>query len=725
MNGRKLSQEQKDRVYELTLLGKRPGEIAEELKVHPLRVSGVVRGFVAQGRIPASGISTDTQAPENAPPPAPLPPPLPPIVPPMVAVAPPPVATPAVVPPSASTPSAAPLAVPPPHNPAGTLGADQRWAQSSSGEGGNYQLPTQTVTFAIYRITPRGEGLEGLVGSQNTSPTDEEIGRAYGFGTYRVVRQIPGRVPEHREVSVSVAFGKTRNPIAAGVRGPLGVPLSPYVAGGPWGRAGSPASDENPDDQRPPGFRRPMYDFDRPQEPGRPQSGDASVAVTLVDKLTGLQEKTLDRMDKQSERGPDTVIKAFYDQQQVVQQQLAREERAREEERRRADDERRRQFEKEQDDRHRRDMDRLKEERQTLLDLENAKINLIKEESRAREALLKQEMTEARAAAKEATAAAENRIAAMTESLETRLSEERESRQREYDLRERALSNEHSLRIDMLKLREETLKTKNADDLAGMLGKLVDGVKDTVAQIVKLKQFETASPEDRAALMAHQGQPDAALPSAGSPTPVSIEPASAPAAPKPAESASASRIPSAINVTQIIRESMKSPVVQLIFSEWASALQAEGDPSMFANTFMEWMKDESPGGTEARKACATFAQIMDIRDWAAMKALVVPALPENLKAAFDLPNAPGFYNTFKLLVCELVRDFFRAYLEQKQADIRARQAAQQPPVVKPAGKNGNGDPAPIESDIKISESSEAAESQVEEEKASEVAADTA
>jgi hypothetical protein len=256
-----------------------------------------------------------------------------------------------------------------------------------------------------------------------------------------------------------------------------------------------------------------------------------------------------------------------------------------------------------------------------------------------------------------------------------------------------------------------------------MLGKLVDGVKGTISEIVQLKKFETASPEDRVALMAQQqAQPDATGQSSLVPEP-SAAAAMPAASPKPAEAApTASGIPSALNVEQLMRESMRSPVAQLIFSEWARALRANGDPSMFANTFMEWMKDESPSGAEARKGCSMFAQIMDIRDWSEMKALIVQALPADFRSAFDLPNAEGFYNAFKLLVCELVKDFFRAYLDQKRAEILARQNAQQP--VKPAGGNGSKPAAAAsEPEVRISEP-EAPEVQ-EEEKPSEAVVDPA
>jgi hypothetical protein len=229
--------------------------------------------------------------------------------------------------------------------------------------------------------------------------------------------------------------------------------------------------------------------------------------------------------------------------------------------------------------------------------------------------------------------------------------------------------------------------------------------------VVELKKFEMTAPEDRAAVMAAGGGniheiPPGALtmpsPPAHLSAPATAQPSRAPApargaqgTPSPANG-SQSPMGNGGGAEQAIQEGLKSSIAQHILNEWALALQSGRDPALFVNTFMEWMKDETPAGAEGRKGCAAFAQLMDVRDWPAMKKLIAPSIPTESRKFFDLASADEFYNAFRVMVCESVRDYWRVYLVEKQRMMQERAAAhaaaQQPaapveapePAVEPA-----------------------------------------
>jgi len=687
-SGKKLTKEQKAQVGERNMRGQSPGDIAREMGLDPMRVSGTVRALINAGHLPPNsggGSSSNIGSP------------------------------------AMNTPFGTPVPVPPQIQSDGYA-----WSQMPTGQGG-FAHPSQVVKYVVERYAPQNEG---MVGWSATPPSDDEVAQKYGQGSYRISKQVPGKLPESRELTVSAAFGRPRYPnqqqqFDAPVAGRPPVPgPRPWAAQAPGFRD---EGSEDPGQQRPPfsrQFRYPGYGFeDRDRDRDRALSDfarqasgtESSIAVAVVDKLSNLQEKTLQRMEAQSARGPDTFVRDFYKEQTEYQHRISEEERRkteakqeeerkREEQRRRDDEERWRRWQSEADERHRRDMERIKEERQTLLDLEAKKLDLIREESKAREGTLRKEIESYSKRVEEVQAQSEARIEEMQESLKEDLGRGRSTLEREFEIREKALDNEHGLRQEMIKLREEMIKTQGQDDMTRMLGQLVDGVKETVGKVVELKKFEMASPEDRAAAIAHGGGNIHEVPAAAQAslpaTPVGSR--SAPAAPKPqAARAAAGAAPGGNGATpgggaeQAIQEGLKSPIAQHILSEWGLALQNGKDPALFVNSFMEWMKDETPAGAEGRKACAAFAQLMDNRDWLAMKRLIAPSIPADAKKSFDGDGADRFYNAFRVMVCESVRDYWQMYLAEKQrmmqerstAQHAAAEAAQAPAPVLPAAED--------------------------------------
>ncbi len=166
--GRKLTKEQKAQVLQMALQAVSVGEIARQMDVDVLRVSGTIRSAKNTGALP----------PDPAPD-----------------------ARLSVVPPAA--PSPAPAAAPP------ALSGNGGHAWSRRNPGGDFSHPAQTVKYLIERLAPQNDG---LVGSHASSLSDDEVGRQYGHGSYRISKQIPGRIPEYRELDISRAFGEPRWP---------------------------------------------------------------------------------------------------------------------------------------------------------------------------------------------------------------------------------------------------------------------------------------------------------------------------------------------------------------------------------------------------------------------------------------------------------------------------------------------------------------------------------
>jgi len=101
---------------------------------------------------------------------------------------------------------------------------------------------------------------------------------------------------------------------------------------------------------------------------------------------------------------------------------------------------------------------------------------------------------------------------------------------------------------------------------------------------------------------------------------------------------------------------------------------------------MELMRDD--GTVEAlkiRKACSYFVDEMSTKTWAEMYDFLKPAIPQNFHATFEAPHAEVFYNQFKMMVVESVRDYWRMYFAQKQAEVEAtKQGGQGAPPAAPA-----------------------------------------
>lgn len=681
----KLTPEQREQIVTLAGQGMSPKEIGEKLNINALRVSGSISYAVRQGQLPGSAAGTRR--------PAPKPPPAGPFT-----------MTKAPQSEASMNPSSAPA--PLPAMPASSAPDEQGWRQAGQGAGYGFTHPTQALEFKLERVEPR----DGTLEVTPNEPDDDEIGKRFGSGTYRLWRREGTKLPVFRDIIISSNYGEPRYPNRR--PDPQGRPQNRFLSG-----RSEPADD---DDRLPPRpFYRPQMDV-RAYQPDNRQMAEVanrgltaqeSIAVTAVNKLAEINEKQMDRMEKERDRDrePQSVVTDFLKEQQAAADKRADEERKRRDEERKAERAEYDRREQEREAQHKRDMERIKiendariaqerEARNSIMELEKQRLALMREEAKIREDALKGELERIRLEAKEERATflaqlketkeeTEEQIEAVQTSVKAELDKEREGLKREHELKEKSLENEQKLKEDMLKLREEIVKNQQGEDISKVLAKLVEGIERTVKEVVDLKKIEAVSSEERLAKVGQQGgapgAPAAPANVTQAPGVVQKTPEQQPAAmqgqktgnghPQQQGQPDVQGAPGQEPTPEmVVRQLAREPVFINMISKWAKQLQAGNDAGVFSNMFMELMRDD--GTVEAlkiRKACSYFVDEMSTKTWAEMYDFLKPAIPQNLHPIFESPHAEVFYNQFKMMVVESVRDYWKMYFAQKQAEIEA------------------------------------------------------
>jgi hypothetical protein len=434
-----------------------------------------------------------------------------------------------------------------------------------------------------------------------------------------------------------------------------------------------------------------------------------SIAVTAVKSLTDLNERNLDRMERErnQQREPASVMTEFLKDQQASAERRANDEAKRRDEERKSDRAEWDHREADREAQHRRDMERIKiendariaserEARNGMMEIEKQRLSLMREESKIREDALKGELDRIRVEAKEERATLlaqlekiEERTAEQLENsqaaVKVELDKERDNLKREHELKEKHLDNEQKLKEDMLKLREEIIKGQQGEDISKVLGKLVEGVERTVREVVDLKKIEAVSAEERLAKVGQQAPaPGAAANVTQGPAqiirPDQVQPAAMQGA-KTGNGQHAAQVEAQPTQEQtaeaMVLQLAREPAFIQMISKWSKQVQAGNDAGIFSNMFMELMRDD--GTVEAlkiRKACSYFVDEMSTKSWAEMYDFLKPAIPQNIHHIFETPHAEVFYEQFKMMVVESVRDYWKMYFAQKQAEIEAAKQGQ-------------------------------------------------
>lgn len=675
MPGKRLTKEQKTQIISLCNEGKSVPEIARILEVDAQRAAGVVASAKNRGlvRRDAEIRSVGDDRPKV----------VDPGFQPVPTAAPPPAPTSPQPSASAQTPLQA--------------GDPYLWSQNPTSSG--YGAPM--TTYQVERLIPK----DGLLGTHNSSPSDDEVGRLYGQGTYRIARFENGRHPVYRELVIAESYGAPRFPRASGVS------TSGGRASGFLNRLRMRDAEE---DDAPP--RRPYMPtqaaYRSPEDSSLSQFArhTDSVAVAAVEALGKIHDRTLQQMDQDRQSGPQQFMTKFFEKNQDYQEKVRERERQKDEdrleaERRRREDERKEEEvrwqrrQAEQDAAHKRELERaakeaeyrekLERERyQNLLDIHDKRAVLIREEAKADRERLTAELERSRQEAKadrdamlkqiaEMNQKAEERISEIQESVQEELKRERDGLKKEHTLREQALSNEHSLKREMLALEKKIHEGATGDGMTSLFSKVGEGIERVIKEIVELKKIQALSPEAQAAQVVGSGanvqeappreDAPAAQPSMGE-SGGNGHQASPPVSQPQQQGVS--------SMEDMVRKAAQNSYeFRQILKEWANNVKAGAKPQLFANLFLDWMRMEGPEGAPLRNACSTFATIIGIRDWSQMIELLRDGMPQDLRPVFESEYADEFYEGFRAIVVSSIEDYYESYMAEK---LKRRAAASAP-----------------------------------------------
>jgi len=741
---RPFTAEQKERILYQASQNIGISEIARELNVEPRRVSGYIRTMVNAGKVPDLPAFRSTspevvamgsiQAPVM-----PLPPQAavaaPSVVPPVA-----PQAAPAPQP-TAQTVPAQPVYVTPPA--AAPVGDGWYGGRPIYGSISGFQNPLQQVKTVVERKIPN----DGILGEHYGEMSRERICEIYGEGLYKVIRSEPGKPPVEHEVLASAAYGPPKIPkrtvSSLEGQGRSGFQRPWMSQQRPWDRGGE------EDDGRPARPYAPPSYYNRP-DPGaydyrHNSMADAAAAATTeaIKQMGTLHEKTIEQLEKSRSNGPDSFMTNFLKEQQTAWQQKYQEDERRRAEERKDEEAKweRRQREIDADYRrrqdeargaHERELDRLKaetaareaaakEERKMLMELEDKKLQVIRDEHKMRQEALQEELKRNREELKEIQEKTEKRIsevnqttaahiAESNERLEKELERERENLEREHKLKEKAMDQRNNLEQQIIEIKKESLQNQGGDQIFQTINTVIKEFSKGLEKIVDLKKIEAMTPEAQAAAVARgaidgnvMGEPKREPAEAPKPqqqqnnqaappppnaqaTKVNGNGNGASAAPKGEQKSEESQM------EQIIQDMLDKPFFKQVLKEWCFHIKREQDPTTFANMFMEWMRD--PLDHEGRKATTMFANFMKPREWSDMLKVMSPKLDKDTVKVFQSEAATDFYDGFKAMVVEQIRDYWEQFLAARKAQRAAQTAAGEAPGAEApseaAAQEGNG-----------------------------------
>jgi hypothetical protein len=449
--------------------------------------------------------------------------------------------------------------------------------------------------------------------------------------------------------------------------------------------------------------------------------------------LGSMQERTIEQLEKARTSGPDSFMTTFVKEQQTVWER-----RLQEDERRRADERKdeeakweRRQREQENEHRrrqeesrlaHERELERIKaeatareaaskEERRMLMELEDKKLQVIRDEHKMRQESLQEELRRNREELKLVNEQTEKRLTAVqnatasqiaesNERLEKELERERENLEREHKLKEKAMDQRNALEQQIIDIKKETLQSQGGDQIFATINTVIKEFSKGLEKIVDLKKLEAMTPEAQAAAVAKgtidgnvMGEPKkepAAQQSPPQPQ-LGVVPnappknnngnGQGPSAPKGEQKTEESQM------EQIIQDMLDKPFFRQVIKEWSLHVKTNQDPTTFANMYMEWMRD--PLDHEGRKATTMFANFMKPREWSDMMKIMGPKLDKDVAAIFKSEAACDFYDGFKAMVVEQIKDYWEQFLAARKAQRAAQAAAGEAPAAEaPAETQG-------------------------------------
>ena len=608
------------------------------------------------------------------------------------------------------------------------------------GAPGGFTGAQQLVKYTVERISPP----DGHLGTHQGVFTVDELGQIYGSGTYKVTRQEPGKAVGAEFVQkMAESYGPPRFPNNVSHR-----PQTPMHRPAPM--FSRPVQERQQDDD---GHERPAYrpfGYPRAEAPSgdrnlvefarQANSSHNSALDKAFDMLGAIHNKSIEQIEAARKSAPETHFTKFLETQQEIMNARFEQERSRDLERRAGEEEKherqrredRERWERDQDaakQTHDRELGRIKaeneakllearatgeerdrrersdreererraaEERKFLLDLEDRKMGIIRQEAEIQQKRLEAELIRSREEMailqartseelKETREATAKHIDESNKTLTQQLDRDREALDREFKLKEKAQEREHELQRELLGMQKESIQNSGGDHIFNTINTVIKEFSKGLEKVVDLKKLEAMTPEAQAAAVARgsidgnvvapsgrdeaQPKPVApASPAAQAPTQVATETEGGQARETEGNSVVAAVIET--KMESVIRENLRKPFFREVLTEWGLHVQncAETktiDATTFANMYLEMMRD--PHNDEARQGCAAFATFMKPRSWKKMYAVFKDAVDGETRASFELPEAAEFYNAFKCMVIEQIKDYWDQFLAAKVA----------------------------------------------------------
>jgi hypothetical protein len=125
---------------------------------------------------------------------------------------------------------------------------------------------------------------------------------------------------------------------------------------------------------------------------------------------------------------------------------------------------------------------------------------------------------------------------------------------------------------------------------------------------------------------------------------------------------------------KLVVELLGTRLFKMVLKEWSLQVKAKQDPTMFANMYLEWMRD--PIDHEARKAVTVFANFMRSREWSTVLRVIRPHLNKDVLEIFKSEEAGDFYDVFKAMVIEQIRAYWAEFIASR---MKAKGEAEQGP----------------------------------------------
>lgn len=585
--------------------------------------------------------------------------------------------------------AAAPQSVAPP--------AQAGWSGGNFAQGyaGGFMNSSLAQKYQVERKIPA----DGIVGHHTGNFTEADLCQLYGAGLYKILRFEPGRpIPIEHEVRVADSFGAPRNPNAA-IAGQQ-ARTSRYA----------PQSRGQDDEGAPPSrYERPYYDRERAlyefarNQPAQAPSVANDVTAEAIRQLGEANKRAQDQIEASRKGGPDAMVTNFFqNQQELMQRRMeqdakAQDERRREEaekwERRQEEAEKEHRRRQEEDEkRHIRDLERIRmesearqksadNERKLVMELEDKKLALIREEAKLRQDILQQELQANREAMKSLQEQTTIQIDAVKEAMEKELSKDREGLEREHKIREKALDKEHELSSKILDIKQESLQKQGGDQMFNLLDTVVKEFGQGLKAIVDLNKMQSMTPEAQAASIVGKTMDGGVVQEPRRQEAPQVRAAADVVAGQAAESGPEVSAPQEedggkLKVDTIIQAMVEQPIFKQVLREWSRQVKLNEDPTAFAGMFLDWQQD--PSDFQGRKACSMFVNFIKTRSWAEALEVMGPKLDRDVLASFKTEYAADFYESFKVIVVEHVKMYFDDFIEGRKLKASQKEAPAAP-----------------------------------------------